>query len=103
MIKQITAAVAATKALTPGPSCKLAIFQNNGTVDIRYSIDGGSSMPNSTGTLPTTTTGGLLAAGAQLFLNYFQCPTLGLRPIWVISATGGAIVLDIVTDDKDSS
>lgn len=102
MVGQIASALAAAaRIFTPGPGCKLAIIQNNGATNVRLSLDGGTDMPNNTGTLPTALLGFRLAAGSQLFLNYAQFPSISGRTIWGISE-GGAVVLDIVTDDKDS-
>jgi hypothetical protein len=105
MIKQVTSAAAATRLLKIGPSCKMLAIQNNGSVDVRLSFDGGSDMPTvagwSTGTLPTTALGYLLKAGQQWVQTKAQFPSIADKNIWGISA-GGAIVLDIITDDKDS-
>lgn len=104
MLGKITANIGATVAIrifTPGPACRNACIQNNGTIDVRLSYDGGSDMLNSTGTLPTSTLGFRLPAGQQFFMNYMP-GAISPRTVWAISETAGAVALDISTDDKDS-
>lgn len=106
MIGQITANIGTATAIrifTPGPSCKNACIQNNGTVDVRLSYDGGSDMPGRTGNLPTSTTGFRLPAGQQFFMNYPAAANgISPRTVWAIGEAAGAVALDISSDDKDS-
>lgn len=104
MLGQITAnigTVTAIRIFKPGPACRNACIQNNGTIAVRLSYDGGTDMPNSTGTLPTATVGFRLPAGQQFFMNYTP-GAISPRTVWAIGETAGAVALDISTDDKDS-
>lgn len=103
MLGKITADIsaAAVRIFTPGPSCKNACIQNNGTVAVRLSYDGGSDVPG--GTLPTAALGFRLPAGSQFFMNYPAAANgISPRPVWARGEAAGAVLLDISTDDKDS-
>jgi len=106
MIKQVTTVgAAASVILTPGTYCKEIWIQNNGSGNVRLSIDGGTSWTDAwsgkTGTLPTASTGLRVAAG-----NYYARTMLGDKispPILAILETGTTTTLDIVTDDFAST
>lgn len=104
MIAQVTTGfTAAGDLLIPGHSCKLITLQNNGTGNWRLSWDGGATAGRG-GTDPTQTTGFLLTAGAERWINFFQFPSYGPKVIRAVFVAGsGTQVLDICTDDKDST
>lgn len=92
-IKQVTTVSAtASTILTPGNNVKTVLIQNNGSGDVRLSIDGTNN--------PTATTGYKLAAGTFLILTYSG----SIRPpnIKAILTSGTTTTLDIVTDDLAS-
>lgn len=94
LVKQVTS-VGATAAtiVTPSNGCLWVTIQNNGSGAVRLSFDGS--------TLPTATTGYLLAAGAQVTIAYggsSQKPS-----IRAILTSGTTTTLDIVTSDTVSS
>lgn len=93
-VKQVTSVSAtASTILTPGNSVKIIVIQNNGSGDVRLSIDGTNN--------PTATTGYLLKAGAQLILTFNG----SLRPpnIKAILTSGTTTTIDLITDDLASS
>ncbi len=96
MIAQVTTGfTAAGDLVIPGASCKVIALQNNGTANWRLAFGADS---------PTSSTGYLLAAGQQLILSLAQYPTIGPRCVrGFFVGGGGTQVLDIVTDDKDST
>lgn len=99
IIKQVTTVgAAASTILTPGVNVKTVIIQNNGTGNVRVTIDGGTV----TGlTNPTATTGYKLVAGAQIIITY---PGDKRPPvIRAILETATTTTLDIVTDDASST
>ena len=104
MIAQVTTGfTSAGNVLVPGHSCKLITMQNNGTGAWRLSFDGGPG-PGFLGTDPTQTIGYLLAAGQQISFGLAQFPTFGPKPIRAVFVTAsGTQILDICTDDKDST
>ena len=93
-IKQVTTVSAASSViLTPGNAVKPVCIQNNGSGDVRLSIDGS--------TAPTATTGYKLVAGNFIIFTYggSKAPPT----IRAILVTGTTTTLDIVTDDLGSS
>ena len=104
-IKQVTGTLSvAVPIITFGPDCKKVTIQNNGSVDVRLSFDGGSTFPNTTtptGTDPTTTTGYLLKAGMQWVETFPHGVGTSSKPYVAISS-GGSVTLDITTDDSVS-
>lgn len=101
IIKQVTTVSGTVSTiLTPGPNVKTVIIQNNGSGDVRLTIDGGS-IASPAGTNPTATTGYLLVAGAQLIITY---PGDKRPPvIRAILRTATTTTLDICTDDSSST
>jgi hypothetical protein len=68
IIKQVSSVSAtASTILTPGVNVHTVVIQNNGSGNVRLTIDGGSvnGLTN-----PTATTGYKLVAGAQLVITY---------------------------------
>lgn len=103
MIAQVTTGyTSAGVLLVLGPGCKGYYIQNNGTTNWRLSFDGGAGTKTG-GTDPTGTTGYLLAAGGQVSNALFQFPSGGMKSIVAIQDGSGTVLLDIVTDDKDST
>lgn len=103
MIAQVTSGYTTAGVLLKlGPGCKGYYIQNNGTTNWRLSFDGGTGTGTG-GTDPTATTGFLLPPGGQVSNSLFQFPSGGLRSIVAIQDASGTLVLDIITDDKDSS
>jgi hypothetical protein len=99
IIKQVTnVGAAASTIVTPGINVHTIVIQNNGTGNVRITIDGGSVTGLSN---PTATTGYRLAAGAMIILTYNG----DKRPpiIRAILETGTTTTLDIVTDDSSST
>ncbi len=99
VIKQVTTVSAtASTILTPGTNVHTVVIQNNGSGNVRLTIDGGSV----TGlTNPTATTGYKLVAGAFLIITY---PGDKRPPvIRAILESGTTTTLDIVTDDASST
>lgn len=92
-IKSVTTVSAtASIVVTPGATCLWVTIQNNGSGNVRLSLDGS--------TLPTSSTGYLLVAGAQVTIAYggsSQKPV-----IRAILTTGTTTTLDIVTPDLNS-
>lgn len=103
MIAQVTTGfTSAGTLLRLGSGCKGYYIQNNGTGSWRLSFDGGP-VNGPGGTDPSTTTGFLLAAGSQVSNALFQFTSGGMRDIRAIFVGDGTQLLDIVTDDKDST
>ena len=99
VIKRVTTVSAVVSTiLTPGPNIKTCVIQNNGSGNVRLTIDGGTV----TGlTNPTATTGYKLVAGAQLTITY---PGDKRPPvIRAILETATTTTLDIITDEGGSS
>lgn len=97
---------AAAVIVVPGTYAKVIIIQNNGSNSVRLSIDGGATYTDQqtgkTGTNPTTTTGILLPAGAQIIIST-QPSAAGIhRPIVAIMVSS-TTTLDIITDDSPGS
>lgn len=93
-VKQVTnVGATASTILTAGNAVHTIIIQNNGSGNVRLSIDGA--------TAPTATTGYRLLAGNYIILTYpgFKGPPV----IKAILETGTTTTLDIITDDTDSS
>lgn len=107
MIAQVTTGFTAVgDLLIPGQACKLLSIQNNGTGSWRLSFDGGSgrSTNGKPGTDPTQSIGYLLNPGMQLPFTFAQFPSIGPRTIRaVFVAASGTQLLDICTDDNDST
>jgi hypothetical protein len=79
----------------PGASCKVITIQNNGTGTWWLAFGADS---------PTGTNGGYkLPTGQQFTQTLAQFPVIGPRAVRAFFAGGGTQVLDIATDDKDSS
>lgn len=99
VIRQVTTVSGtASTIITPGPNVKTIIIQNNGSGNVRLTVDGGSvtGLAN-----PTATTGYKLVAGGFIILTY---PGDKRPPIIrAILETGTTTVLDIVTDDAGST
>lgn len=94
MIAQVTTGfTSAGDLLIPGASCRVISIQNNGTGAWRMAF--GSDTP-------TTSTGRILAAGSEFTMTLGPNGT-GPRPIRAIFGGSGSQLLDIITDDKDST
>lgn len=109
MVAKITTGFASAGALViPGASCKLLTIQNNGTAKWRLSFDGGGTSTGNKGTDPTANAGNgngyLLAPGQQWVETLFQAMN-GYSPKTIVAIVDGAgtLLLDISTDDKDST
>lgn len=96
----------AATIIIPGASAKLIVIQNTGSNAIRLTFDGGSTytdyLTGKTGTDPTTTSGYLLGAGQQLFLNMLAGDAGLHKPIRAIMVSGST-TLEIVTDEYGST
>jgi hypothetical protein len=107
-VGQVTSLNASTAKVivVPGTYCKVIVIQNNGSNDVRLSIDGGTTYTDvttgKTGSNPTTSTGILLKAGQQITITTIPTASGIHRPIVGIMATG-TTTLDIVTDDSAGS
>jgi len=101
IIKQVTSVSGTVSTiLTPGPNVRTVIIQNNGSGNVRLTIDNGS-ITSPAGTNPTATTGYKLVAGAQLIITY---PGDKRPPIIrAILETATTTTLDICTDDTGST
>jgi hypothetical protein len=107
MIKQVTSvSSSASTIVTPSPRTKFLIIQNNGSGNVRLSVDGGSTYTNpysnAVGTDPTASTGYRLSAGAQLVLT-LNAEAGNQVPIRAILETATTTTLDIVTNDVKAS
>lgn len=107
-IGQVTGLDATTPKIivVPGTYAKVIVIQNNGSNSVRLSIDGGTTYTDQqtgkAGSNPTTSTGILLPAGAQIAIST-QPSAAGIhRPIVAIMVTS-TTTLDIVTDDSPGS
>ncbi len=82
-------AVTPVTLLIPGPQMNAGYIQNNGSVNLRISLDGVS--------LPTTTKGMVIYAGTQLWLpDYIKNAVLAI-------AESGTTAVDVGTDDLTST
>lgn len=103
MLAQVTTGFTSAGPLViPGQACKTLVLQNNGTGSWRISFDGGTGGSRN-GSDPTTSKGYLLAPGMQLPMTLAQYPTFGPKVIVGIFVGDGTQLLDIITDDKDST
>ncbi len=99
MIKQVSVSSATKAILTPSQQMKVGVIQNNGSVAVRLSIDGGSAHG---GQDPTTTTGFKLAAGKEVDVNTVWGGSGLHKPIVGVSE-GADVTLDVITDDMLST
>lgn len=106
MIAQVTTLTTAVGTIIiPGAACKTIIIQNNGSVNVRLSFDGGSTytdhITGKKGTDPTVSTGYKLVNGSQVSIATAYGDSGLHKPIRAITETGTA-TLDIVTDEYGS-
>ena len=113
MIKQVTnVSSTASTILTPCPYTKFISITNNGSGNVRLSIDGGSTytdpIDQTSGFDPTASTGFRLVAGAELRIQTAPVGPGGIdtgihKPIRAVLESGTTTVLDIITDDNIST
>jgi hypothetical protein len=108
-IHQVTALTRGNPAILiqPGSDTKVIIIQNNGSGDIRLSVDGGVFTTGDKGTNPTSSTGYLLKGGqtpadriiisTAPYTGITPDPTLH-KPIVGILGSSTTTILDIITD-----
>lgn len=107
-IGQVTSLSTSTAKIIviPGTYAKVICIQNNGSNSVRLSIDGGTTyvdqQTGKAGTNPTTSTGILLPAGAQIIINTQPSASGIHRPIVAIMVAS-TTTLDIITDDSPGS
>lgn len=93
-IKQVTTVSAsASTIVTPGNNIHTLVIQNNGSGDVRLSLDGS--------TAPTASTGYLLKTTTYIIFTYggSKAPPV----VKAILVNGTTTTLDIITDDLGSS
>lgn len=92
--------------VVPGTYCKVIVIQNNGANSVRLSIDGGTTYTDQqtgkAGTNPTSSTGILLPAGAQITISTLPSASGIHRPIVGIMVSS-TTTLDVITDDSAGS